>query len=137
MSSDLTILNVMGPYREPKEPAFSYDYSVERLNWATPQGVRIKVSIEHELDYLKNTILEFPGGSVGQQMKCNQLLVRAIADQKLAIVDADGQLDQRLDIMVGPFSGDERVGHLFGLLDQWMQSEKTTLRQMLKDQLGI
>ncbi len=136
MPSDLTVLNVMGPYREPQEPAMSYDYSVQRPNWATPQGVRIKVSIEHELDYLKNTILEFSGGSVGQQMRCNQLLVRAIADQKLELVDADGQLDDRLDIMIGPFVGDT-VGPLFGLLDQWMQAEKTTLRQLLKDQLGM
>lgn len=136
MSSDLTILNVMGPYREPQEPAFSYDYSVQRQDWATPQGIRIKVAIEHELDYLKNTILEFSGGSVGQQMRCNQLLVRAIADQKLAIVDADGQLSERLDIMIGPFVG-ESHGHLFDLLNQWMQTEKTTLRQLLKDQLGI
>lgn len=136
MPSDLTVLNVMGPYREPLEPAMSYDYSVQRPAWATPQGVRIKVSIEHELDYLKNTILQFSGGSVGQQMRCNQLLVRAIADQKLEIVDADGQLDDRLDIMIGPFVGDTG-GRLFGLLDQWMQAEKTTLRQLLKDQLGI
>ena len=136
MPSDLTVLNVMGPYREPQEPAFSYDYSVERPDWATPQGVRIKVSIEHELDYLKNTILEFSGGSVGQQMRCNQLLVRAIADQKLEIVDADGQLAERLDIMVGPFEGDD-VSNLFGILDQWMKTEKDNLRQMLKDQIGI
>ncbi len=136
MPSDLTILNVMGPYREPQEQAFSYDYSVERPNWATPQGVRIKVSIAHELDYLKNTILEFSGGSVGQQMRCNQLLVRAIADRKLEIVDADGQLDERLDIMVGPFEGDD-LSSLFGLLDQWMKAEKGNLRQMLKDQIGI
>ncbi len=136
MPSDLTVLNVMGPYREPQEPAFSYDYSVERPDWATPQGVRIKVSIEHELDYLKNTILEFSGGSVGQQMRCNQLLVRAIADQKLEIVDADGQLAERLDIMVGPFEGDD-VSNLFGILDQWMKAEKDNLRQMLKDQIGI
>jgi len=136
MSSDLIVLNVMGPYREPREPAFSYDYSVQRPDWATPQGVRIKVSIEHELDYLKNTILEFSGGSVGQQMRCNQLLVRAIADQKLKIVDADGQLAERLDVMIGSFEGDT-LGHLFALLDQWMQAEKTTLRQLLKDQLGI
>ncbi len=136
MPSDLTVLNVMGPYREPQEPAFSYDYSVERPDWATPQGVRIKVSIEHELDYLKNTILEFSGGSVGQQMRCNQLLVRAIADQKLEIVDADGQLAERLDIMVGPFEGDD-VSNLFEALDQWMKAEKDNLRQMLKDQIGI
>ena len=136
MPSDLTILNVMGPYREPQEPAMSYDYSVQRSDWATPQGVRVKVSIEHELDYLKNTILEFSGGSVGQQMRCNQLLVRAIADQKLAIADADGQLSERLDIMVGPFVGDTEE-RLFGLLDRWMQAEKVSLRQLLKDQLGL
>lgn len=136
MPSDLTILNVMGPYREPQEPAFSYDYSVERPNWGTPQGVRIKVSIEHELDYLKNTVLAFSGGSVGQQMRCNQLLVRAIADQKLKIIDEDGRLTERLDIMVGPFEG-EMLGHLFGLLDHWMQDEKDSLRQLIRDQVGV
>jgi hypothetical protein len=136
MPSDLTILNVMGPYREPQEPAFSYDYSVQRSDWATPQGVRIKVSIEHELDYLKNTILSFSEGSVGQQVRANQLLLRAIADQKLKIVDADSRLAERLDIMIGPFEGDA-LGHLFGLLDQWMQAEKDTLRQLIKDQIGV
>ena len=136
MSSDLTILNVMGPFREPQEPVFSYDYSVQRPDWATAQGVRIKVSIEQELDYLKNTILEFSGGSVGQQIRCNQLLVRAIADKKLEIVDADGQLAERLDIMIGPFTG-ETFGQFFPLLDQWMQAEKSTLRQLIKDQLGL
>jgi hypothetical protein len=136
MSSDLTILNVMGPYREPQEPAFSYDYSVQRPDWATPQGVRIKVSIEHELDYLKNTILSFSEGSVGQQLRANQLLLRAIADQKLKIVDADAQLAERLDVMIGPFEGDT-LGHLFGLLNQWMQAEKDTLRQSIKDQIGV
>ncbi len=136
MPSDLTILNVMGPYREPQEPAFSYDYSVQRPDWGTPQGVRIKVSIEHELDYLKNTILEFSGGSVGQQLRCNQLLLRAIADKKLEIVDADARLTERLDVMVGPFDG-ETLGHLFGLLEAWMHSEKTNLRQAIKDQIGV
>ena len=136
MASDLTILNVMGPYREPQEPAFSYDYSVQRPDWATPQGVRIKVSIEHELDYLKNTILSFSEGSVGQQLRANQLLLRAIADQKLKIVDADARLAERLDIMIGPFEG-ETLGHLFSLLDQWMQAEKDTLRQLIKDQIGV
>ena len=136
MPSDLTILNVMGPYREPQEPAFSYDYSVQRPDWATPQGVRIKVSIEHELDYLKNTILSFSEGSVGQQLRANQLLLRAIANQKLKIVDADARLGERLDVMIGPFEGDT-LGHLFSLLDQWMQAEKDTLRQLIKDQIGV
>ena len=136
MSSDLTILNVMGPYREPQEPAFSFDYSVQRSDWGTPQGVRIKVSIEHELDYLKNTILSFSEGSVGQQLRANQLLLRAIADQKLKIVDADGRLTERLDVMIGPFQG-ETLGHLFDLLDKWMQTEKDMLRQLIKDQIGV
>jgi len=136
MSSDLLILNVMGPFREPREPAFSYDYSVQREDWATPQGVRIKISIEHELDYLKNSILNFSGGSVGQQLRVNQLLLRAIADQKLKIVDADGKLAERLDVMIGPFEGDSQE-QLFALLDQWMQAEKETLRQLIKDQIGI
>jgi len=136
MPSELLILNVMGPFREPREQAFSYDYSVQRENWATPQGVRIKVSIEHELEYLKTTILSFSEGSVGQQVRANQLLLRAIADQKLKIVDADGMLAERLDVMIGPFEGDSQ-GQLFGLLDQWMQAEKETLRQLIKDQIGI
>jgi hypothetical protein len=136
MSSDLTILNVMGPYREPQEPAFSFDYSVQRSDWGTPQGVRIKVSIEHELDYLKNTILSFSEGSVGQQLRANQLVLRAIADQKLKIVDADGRLTERLDVMIGPFQG-ETLGHLFDLLDKWMQTEKDILRQLIKDQIGV
>jgi len=72
MPSDLIVLNVMGPYREPREPAFSYDYSVQRPDWATPQGVRVKVSIELELDYLKHSILAIVGGSAGQQLRINQ-----------------------------------------------------------------
>jgi hypothetical protein len=136
MPSELLILNVTGPFREPREPAFSYDYSIQREDWATPQGVRIKISIEHELDHLKNTILNFSGGSVGQQLRVNQLLLRAIADQKLKIVDADGKLAERLDVMIGPFEGDSQE-QLFALLDQWMQAEKETLRQMIKDQIGI
>jgi hypothetical protein len=136
MPSELLILNVTGPFREPREPAFSYDYSIQREDWATPQGVRIKISIKHELDHLKNTILNFSGGSVGQQLRVNQLLLRAIADQKLKIVDADGKLAERLDVMIGPFEGDSQE-QLFALLDQWMQAEKETLRQMIKDQIGI
>ena len=36
-SVEYTVLNVMGPYREPREPAFSFDYSVQR-----PIGPRLK-----------------------------------------------------------------------------------------------
>jgi 3-methyladenine DNA glycosylase/8-oxoguanine DNA glycosylase len=135
MPSDLIVLNVMGPYREPREPAFSHDYSIQRPHWATPQGVRVKVSIELELDYLKNSILAIAGGSVGQQLRINQILLRAIADQKLKIVDADGMLDDRRDVMVGPFV--DNLMHLFVPLDQWMKAEQHALRKTIKDQIGI
>jgi hypothetical protein len=135
MASDLMILNVVGPYREPKEPAFSYDYSVQRPDWATPQGVRIKVSIEGELGSLKTTVLNVSGGTVGQQLRMNQILMRAIADQKLALVDADGFLNERRDVMIGPFT--DSLSHLAEPLGRWMQTEKEKLRQMIKDQIGL
>ena len=134
MASDLIVLNVMGPYREPKESAFSFDYSVQRPDWATPQGVRIKVSIESELNHLK-TLLDCSGGSVGQQLRVNQILCRAIAEQKLALVDMDGMLSERRDIMVGSFV--DELSHLFSSLDQWMKAEQVSLRQLIKDQVGI
>ncbi len=136
MPSDLLTLNVMGPYREPKEPAFSLDYSVQRPNWATPQGVRVKVSIEHELEHMKQKVLGISGGSVGQQLRMNQLLIRAIADKKLEIVDAEGMLNERLDVMVAPFV-DGELNHLFAPLVQWMEQEKDRLRQTIKDQVGV
>jgi len=135
MSSDLLVLNVMGPYREPRESAFSYDYSVQRPDWATPQGVRVKVSIELELDYLKHSVLAIAGGSAGQQLRINQILLRAIADKKLEIADADGLLADRGDVMVGPFMDD--LMPLFGQLDQWMKAEQHALRKTIKDQIGI
>ena len=135
MESDLIVLNVMGPYREPREPAFSYDYSIQRPDWATAQGVRVKVSIELELDYLKNSILGIVGGSVGQQLRINQILSRAIADKKLEIADADGLLADRLDVMIGPFIDDSLS--LFGVLDQWMKAEQAELRKAIHDQTGL
>ena len=134
MSSDLIVLNVMGPYREPKEPAFSFDYSIQRPDWATPQGVRIKVSIENELNYLK-TLLDCSGGSVGQQLRVNQMLCRAIAEQKLALVNADGMLSERRDVLVGSFM--DELSYLFPPLEQWMKTEGPNLRQMIKEQVGI
>ena len=78
MKDSFSILNVSGPYREPREPVFSYDYSIQRSDWPTANGVRIKVSIPDELDYLKNKILAVSGGSPGQQLRVTQLLCRRI-----------------------------------------------------------
>ena len=94
------------------------------------------MSIDRELEFLKQNILEISGGSVGQQLRMNQLLIQAIADRKLEIVDVEGMLNERLDVMVAPFV-DGDLSHLFEPLTQWMQQEKDTLRQMIKDQVGI
>jgi len=135
MPSDLIVLNVIGPFREPRELAFSYDYSIQRPDWGTAQGVRVKVSIELELDYLKNSILAITGGSIGQQVRINQILSRAISDKKLEIADADGLLADRRDVMIGPFADDSIS--LFPLLDEWMKAEQTVLRKSIQDKTGL
>ncbi|GJL67686.1 MAG: hypothetical protein NPIRA06_03210 [Nitrospirales bacterium] len=135
MPSDLIVLNVTGPFREPRELAFSYDYSIQRPDWGTAQGVRVKVSIELELDYLKNSILSIAGGSIGQQLRINQILSRAISDKKLEIADADGLLDDRRDVMIGPFADDSIS--LFRLLDEWMKAEQAVLRKTIQEMTGL
>ncbi|MDT3776392.1 hypothetical protein PJI16_02310 [Nitrospira sp. MA-1] len=135
MPSDLIVLNVTGPFREPRELAFSYDYSIQRPDWGTAQGVRVKVSIELELDYLKNSILSIAGGSIGQQLRINQILSRAISDKKLEIADADGLLADRRDVMIGPFADDSIA--LFRLLDEWMKAEQAVLRKTIQEKTGL
>jgi hypothetical protein len=127
MTHPFTILNVSGPYREPRELVFSYDYSVQRPNWPTPNGVRVKVSIPDELDYFKTKILGINGGSPGQQMIVTQMLSRRIADRKLQIANEEGMFLERGDVMVGPFTGP--LSHLFGQLDAWMHESNTSVRQ--------
>lgn len=135
MRDSFSILNVSGPYREPREPVFSYDYSIQRSDWPTANGVRIKVSIPDELDYLKNKILAVSGGSPGQQLRVTQLLCRRIADRKLQIVDEERMLLERRDVMIGPFTGS--LAHLFAPLEAWMSEQKTMLRQEVREQVGL
>jgi hypothetical protein len=127
MIHPFTVLNVSGPYREPRELAFSYDYSVQRPNWPTPNGVRVKVSIPDELDHFKTKILAVSGGSPGQQMIVTQMLSRRIADRKLQIANDEGMFLERGDVMVGPFTGP--LAHLFQKLDAWMHENNTSVRQ--------
>ena len=127
MTYPFTILNVSGPYREPRELVLSYDYSVQRPNWPTPSGVRVKVSIPDELDYLKMKILTLSGGTPGQQMIITQMLSRRIADHKLHMANEEQMFLDRGDVMVGPFTGS--LVHLFPQLEAWMQENKATLRQ--------
>jgi hypothetical protein len=135
MSNALTILNVTGPFREPREAALSYDFAIQRAQWPTPQGVRVKVGIPEELDYLKDKILGLSGGSPGQQLRINQMLSRRIADQKFQIVDAQGLLTERRDVLVNPFTGPD--AHLFPALERWMLQQKDSLRQEIRDKVGI
>jgi hypothetical protein len=127
MTYPFTILNVSGPYREPRELVLSYDYSVQRPNWPTPNGVRVKVSIPDELDYLKTKILNISGGSPGQQMIMTQMLSRRIADQKLHMANEERMFLDRGDVMVGPFTGP--FVHLFAQLERWMQENQAAIRQ--------
>jgi len=135
MADSFTILNVMGPYREPREQALSYDYSVQRPTWPTAHAVRVKVSIPDELDYLKVTVLGLSGGSPGQQLRMNQLLTKRIADRKLQIANEEGMFSQRLDVKIDPFSGP--LAHLFPRLEVWMQENKAVLRQEVQQAVGF
>ena len=127
MTFPFTILNVTGPFREPREPVLSYDYAIQRPAWPTPHGVRIKVSIPDELDHCKVKILNMSGGSSGQQLVMNQILSRRIADRKLEITHEEGLLQQRQDVLVEPFTGP--FTHLFPRLDAWMNENKEKLRE--------
>jgi hypothetical protein len=135
MSGEYTVLNVMGPYREPNEIALSYDYSVQRPDWATPQGIRVKISLEGELDLLKDQMLGISDGSIGQQLRVNQILSRAIGDQKLALANDANMFDDRRDVMIGTFT--EELAYLFPKLESWMKEERENLRKEIKTNVGL
>ena len=135
MDNSLTILNVSGPYREPREASFSYDYSVQRANWPTPHGVRVKVAVAEELDHLKSKVLELQGGSPGQQLMVSKILTRHIADRKLQIADEENMLNERRDIMIAPFIGS--LTHLFLKLEAWMSESKASLRQEIREKVKL
>jgi 3-methyladenine DNA glycosylase/8-oxoguanine DNA glycosylase len=137
MESDnpLSVLNVSGPYREPRETAFSYDFVIHRPKWPSPHAVRVKVSIPDELDYLKDKVLSLTGGTPGQQLLASRTLIRHIADRKLEIADNAGMLSQRLDVMIQPFT--QSLVHLFPELEAWMKKSQEPLRQEIKEKIGF
>lgn len=135
MDSKLTISDVSGPFREPREPVFSYDYSIQRPTWATPHGLRVKVSIPDELDPLKTHLLGSVTGTAGQQLVISKILSRTIADWKLRIADAEGMLTERRDVMVGPFTGP--LAHLFPKLQTLFDQEQATVREEIKRRVWI
>lgn len=135
MDNKLTISDVSGPFREPREPVFSYDYSIQRATWATPHGVRVKVSIPDELDVVKTQLLGPVTGSAGQQLIVSKLLSRTIADWKMQITEQEGMLAERRDVMVGPFTGP--LAHLFAKLQTRLDHERSAVRDEIKKRVGL
>jgi len=131
----LKILHVSGPFREPRELVFSYDYSVQRPKWPMPHAVRVKVGIAAELDVLRARLLGEVTGTPGQQLLVSQLLTRRIADEKLRIADQDGVLSARADVVVAPFAGS--LAHLFEKLESWFEREQNALRTEIKQRVNL
>ena len=135
MNNKLTISDVSGPFREPREPIFSYDYSVQRATWATPHGVRVKVSIPDELEVLRERLLGPVAGSAGQQLVIGKVLSRTIADWKVQIAEGEGMLAERRDVMLAPFVGP--LAHLFQKLEVLFEQEQATLREEIRKRVGL
>jgi len=126
MDNRLKISGVSGPFREPKEAVFSYDYAVLRASWPMPHAIRVKVAIAEELEVLKSKIIGTFSGSPGQQLLVTQMLSRKIADEKLRIMDEEGNLSDRRDVMIPPFVGE--FGHFFNRLERWATEQQSALR---------
>ena len=135
MDARMQIVNVSGPFREPREQVLSYDYSIQRPTWLTSQAVRVKVAIPEELDVLRGKILGAVAGTPGQQIMISKFLSRHIADEKIRIADADGMLAERRETLVPPFTGP--LAHLFARLDAWADQQQDTLRAEIKTRVGL
>ena len=135
MTNAMKIIGVAGPFREPREPVFSYDYSIQRPQWPMPHAVRVKVGIAEELDVLRGKILGPVTGSPGQQLLVSQLLTRKIADEKLRIADEDGLLSGRADVVVPPFAGP--LAHLFVRLESWLERDRERMHEEIKQKVKI
>lgn len=131
----LTILDVSGPFREPREQVFSYDYEIQRSTWATPHGVRVKVSIPDELETFKRRLFGEVAGSPGQQLLMSNILSRAIADWKMRVADEEGLLAERRDVMLAPFIGP--LSHLFSKLDALFEADRASVREEVRRRAGI
>jgi len=131
----LTVLEVSGPFREPREPVFSYDYAVQRVSWNMPHAVRVKVAIAEELDVIKGRLLGQVTGSPGQQLLIARALSRRIADEKLKIAESEGTLSDRRDVVIEPFTGSQ--AHMFAKLDDWFERERQVLLAEVKTRAGV
>jgi hypothetical protein len=135
IDSALTILEVNGPFREPREQVFSYDYSIQRATWTMPHGVRVKVSIPDELETFKRRLLGVVTGSPGQQLLMSNILSRAIADRKVRVADEEGLFAERRDVMLAPFIGP--LSHLFTKLEALFEADQVSIHEEVKRRVGI
>ena len=135
LNDQLVISNVTGPFREPREPVFSYDYTIQRATWAATHAVRVKIALTEELEYVKAKLLGTVTGSPGQQLMVNKFLSRKIGDQKVRIAEAEGWLKERGDVLVPPFTGP--LAHHFPQLEAWVQAEQEALRAEIKSTIGL
>ncbi|MFO0774215.1 MAG: hypothetical protein U0172_06095 [Nitrospiraceae bacterium] len=130
MAQPYTILNTSGPFREPRELVFSYDYSFQRPTWPMPQAARVKISIPDELDPLKAKLLAGVTGSPGQQMVVGNLLSRWIADQKFVMANDEGMMTKRENVMIPPFT--EELSHLGQQLLTRFEEQFAALREEVR-----
>jgi hypothetical protein len=129
------IVDLNGPFREPREPVFSYDYSIQRPTWATPHGVRVKVSIPDELEVLKHRLFGMVVGSPGQQLLLSTILSKTIADWKMRVAEGEGMLTERRDMMLAPFIGP--LAYLFPKLEALLEANQSAIREEVRRRIGI
>lgn len=129
------IVNINGPFREPREQVFSYDYSIQRSTWATPHGVRVKVSIPDELEVFKQRLVGMVVGSPGQQLMMNNIVSRTIADRKMRVAEGEGMLSERRDTMLAPFIGP--LAHLFPKLEALFEADQSAIREEVRKRARI
>ncbi|CUS33520.1 hypothetical protein [Candidatus Nitrospira nitrificans] len=129
------IMEINGPFREPREQVFSYDYSIQRSTWATPHGVRVKVSIPDELEVLKRRLVGMAVGSPGQQLMMSNILSKTIAGWKMRVAEGEGMLMERRDMLLAPFIGP--LAHLFPKLEALFEADQSAIREEVRKRVGI
>lgn len=133
--STFAIVEINGPFREPREQVFSYDYSIQRSTWATPHGVRVKVSIPDELEVLKRRLVGMGVGSPGQQLMMSNILSKTIAGWKMQVAEGEGMLTERRDMLLAPFIGP--LAHLFPKLEALFEANQSAIREEVRRRVGI
>ena len=129
------IVEINGPFREPREQVFSYDYSIQRSTWATPHGVRVKVSIPDELEVLKRRLVGMAVGSPGQQLMMSNILSKTIAGWKMQVADGERMLTERRDMLLEPFIGP--LAHLFPKVEALFTADQSAVREEVRRRIGI